>query len=194
MKRSSIIIIDVCGAGIVAACALGFVWMLLLRDDVTKQEIDVLRGEIRSMRDDLSRLHGELDAQRAEVDQRRKDLALEGKLPNRTPVEQDLQAVYDVAKAHDIQVTGVTPLASRSYPGLLEQRYALETLGRMPSFTRFFKAIEDADLWVDIGYLKMESRPPGPTDADKRQKAVLTLSLFSAADADESDEADNGSG
>jgi hypothetical protein len=81
------------------------------------------------------------------------------------------------------------PLGPRSYPGLLEQRYAYEVMGRVADLARFLRDVEDAEFWADISYLKIDGGPPSADQGGEpngERDALLTISLFSAARAEES--------
>jgi hypothetical protein len=76
------------------------------------------------------------------------------------------------------------PLGPRSYPGLLEQRYAYEVIGTQPDLARFLRAIEDAEFWADISYLKIDGGKRQGGEPTDECDALLTISLFSAARAE----------
>lgn len=180
MKRSSLVLVDVVGGALVVAGVSTFVWLTFLRDHSAACEIDALTHSVSAMRRDVALLRGTLDAKRSELAERQKHLADEGHLPQRTPVEQDLRTLSELARRHQVRVVRVLPLPAQEYPGLLELRYALEASGSMPSLMHFFKAIEDADLWADIGYLQVKAgRSPGLQETPERS-ALLTVSLFSS--------------
>jgi hypothetical protein len=50
----------------------------------------------------------------------------------------------------------------------------------MPDLARFLYAIEHADFWADVSYLKIDTgrNPAAPESTDR--EALLTFSLFSA--------------
>jgi hypothetical protein len=121
--------------------------------------------------------------------ERQVELATSGQLPAQIPIEEYFQTLSRLAGRHHLRVVRHNPLGPRSYPGLLEQRYAYEVIGTMPDIARFFRAIEDAEFWADISYLKIDGGPPsadqGGEPTDERD-AILTISLFSAAPAEQS--------
>ncbi|MFQ5413804.1 MAG: hypothetical protein ACE5E6_05025 [Phycisphaerae bacterium] len=174
-------VLDVAGASLMATCAVAFVWLTVLRPGGPGAEIETLARAIESANDDLTALQGVYAAQRMLVEAREQTLLETGKLPDRAPDEEDLNALSELAHAHRLDVVRVTPKPSRAYSGLLERRYAIEARGTGRDFIRFFRAVEDASLWDDIAYVRMERVDPLRADDGGDVLAVLTFSFFSAA-------------
>lgn len=183
MERSGkvpLLVIDVAGGSILTVCALASVWLIAVRPDGAKGEIAEYTRLIQAAEEDLSSLQAGCDRQRRILASKRAELAEHGRLPDQTPVEEYSRMLSELAARHRLRVISQKPLSSRQYPGLLEQRFAYEVTGSLAELVHFFEAIEHAEFWADIGYLKIQSSRsvPGQTPTDR--VATLTLSLFSA--------------
>ena len=188
LKPSSALWIDIGGGAVTATLAASLLWMVLLGDDAATREIDRLRRSVSSGRTELASLRGVLDEQSELLARRKTELSESGQLPDRAPIERDLQTLHTLARQHDLKVIRVSPLPSRRYPDLLELRYALEVVGTTPNLTWFFKSIEDAQCWADISYLKVESEKSFGGKSSDQRLASLTISLFSSTPPDEEPE------
>jgi Tfp pilus assembly protein PilO len=183
MKRSSLIVIDLAGACIVTSCVGALVWMVLLRDNEAGKQAADLRDSVSTLRKDLGALRGTLDEQQARVAKQKEELAERGALPERTPIEAELNQLSQLARSSSIDILAVSPLPEQTYPGLLELRYSIQITGRMPDIAQFFRAIEAAPMWADVSYMHIDeggnrSQEPG----SQPRLATLTMSFFSAAD------------
>ena len=184
MNRSGkwfVLAVDVLGAGVVAGCLLVGVWLTFVRGDTVDDEIQRLKRTIGGARRDVSMLRAERDRQKVLLAEHEEQLADRGRLPTHSPTEKYFQALSNLAGEHGLRVVRHNPLSQRSYPGLLEQRYAYEVHGAMPDLARFFKAIEEADYWADVSYLRIVNSQGG--DGGDRV-AMLTISVFSAQRGD----------
>ena len=182
--RVSLLLIDAVGVSVVAACVLGAVWMAFIRNDDAAAEIRQLRASIRDARQDLTHLLTTREEQDALLAQSKAELEQRGRLPEQTPIEDYFQTLTTLSNRYHLRVLRQNPLASRQYPGLLEQRYAYVLAGSMPDLTRFLWAVEETDFWADISYFKIENRPGRGTEGSKARVAELTLSLFSAVEVE----------
>lgn len=180
-RHLSILLMDLIGAAACAGLLSAFVWFACFRGDRTVAEIRELSETITDARRDLVGLRTSLDQQRTILQQRQAELVAGGQLPDETPIEEYFQTLSRVASSHRLHVVRHNPLSPRTYPGLLEQRYAYEVSGSMPDITRFLKAIEDAKFWADVSYLKIDagSRQVGPASIER--VASLTISVFSSS-------------
>ena len=181
-----LLLLDALGASLSAAGLLVAFWMTFFHNEHATAELRDFTQMISSTTQNLAALRSAGDGQRATLKERQVELATSGQLPAQIPIEEYLQTLSRLAIQHHLRVVRHNPLGPRSYPGLLEQRYAYEVTGTMPDLARFFRAIEDAEFWADISYLRIDggNRQGGePTD---ERDAVLTISLFSAAPAEQS--------
>ena len=105
----------------------------------------------------------------------------QGRLPTGTSVESYFQELSALALQNRLRVVRHNPLMARSYPGLLEQRFAYEVVGTLSDLAQFFKAIERTDFWADVSYLRIgDGRGSGRSGQRAMRTAVLTISIFSA--------------
>ena len=183
MSRSNkwpLLFIDLIGGCTVAACLIGFVWFTVIRADRTSEQTAQLRQSLRAARRQLIAVRTERDQRRALLDERQAQLAESGMLPVQASIEEYFQMLSGLATRHRLQVLKQNPLTPRSYPGLLEQRFAYDVTGSMPDLTRFFNAIEKADSWADISYFKVDRGPRAHGSGSNARVAQLTVSVFSA--------------
>jgi len=172
------------GAGLLAAC-----WMTFFHNEHATTELRDHTAMISSATQNLAALRMAVEGQRATLKERQEELATSGQLPAQIPIEEYFQTLSRLADRHRLRVVRHNPLAPRSYPGLLEQRYAYEVMGTMPDIAQFFRAIEDAEFWADISFLKIDGGSPSANQDGEQtgeRDAMLTISLFSAAAAEQS--------
>jgi Tfp pilus assembly protein PilO len=182
--RLSLLLLDAVGAGVLTVAFFTACWLTFFHNQHAVAEEADLTHLLASATQDLATIRSALDRQHATLKERQAELAGRGQLPAQIPIEEYFQALSSLAVAHQLRVVRQNPLASRTYPGLLEQRYAYEVIGTMPDLARFFKAIENAEFWADISYLKIEGGQRKSGEPTDERVASLTISLFSAARAD----------
>lgn len=174
-----VVVVDALGAIVVAACLLGCAYFGFIKAGATSNEIQELTTLSLAAAEDLASARSACDRQRAMLETHQSSLTSERQLPSRAPLEESIQTLSRLAETHGVHVLRQNPLSSRQYPGLQEQRFALEISGAMPDLVRFLKAVEDAETWADVAYLKIiSSASLGGSTPDR--VATLTLSLFSA--------------
>lgn len=184
-NKLPLLLLDALGASLSAAGLVTALWITLFHSEHATSEVREYDLKIVSATKDLADLRSAVDRQRATLKERLGELATSGQLPEQIPIEEYFQTLSRLAVEHRLRTVRHNPLPPRSYPGLFEQRFAYEVIGTMPDLARFFKAIEDAEFWADISYLKIDGgQTPGDQPTDERN-ALLTLSLFSAARAND---------
>ncbi len=185
-RKLPLLLLDVFGASLSGAGLLAALWMTCFHKEHATTELSDLTTMISTATQNLATLRSAVDGQRATLRERQVELVSSGQLPAQIPIEEYFQTLSRLANQHHLRVVRHNPLGPRSYPGLLEQRYAYEVIGTQPDLARFFRAIEDAEFWADISYLKIDGGTPtaeqGGRPSDERN-AVLTISLFSAGPA-----------
>lgn len=171
--------LDLAGGGFLAVVLGMFVWMTLLRTEKTAITLGELERTVQSARVEIDGLRAERDRQRITLKDRRSELQKSGQLPAQAPVEEYFRTLSDLAARNRLRVVRHNPLNNRTYPGLLERRYAYEVTGSLPDLVQFFQAIEASEFWADIAYLKIDQGPSLP-NAVRERVATLTISVFSA--------------
>lgn len=173
-------ITDVVGTGVLAVCLVAAGWLMFVRSNQTTMEINELRNRVADDRRELVSVRQRSEQADLELTKARAKLDAVGQLPAHPPVERYSQTVLDLAARHQLRVIRQNPVASRAYPGLLEERYAYEMHGATRDFVAFFAAIEMTDYWGDISYLKIDSGASSRTGLTDNRHASFTVSLFSA--------------
>lgn len=191
MKKNAalqLLLINVVGAVAMAVCLLTSLWLVFVRADETSREIHQHQDVLSSAQRDLAAIRGIAATQQGRLSQARSELETSGRLPSRTPIEQYSQEVLRLANLHGLRVTRQHPVPPRDYPGLFEQRYAYEVSGSTVDIVHFLAAIEAANFWADIGYLRLDAGPAPAARANAVRVASITVSLFSAPPSDSAKE------
>lgn len=183
-NRLSPRVVDAIGLSFVSACCVGFVWLTCFHTDHTSQQVADLRQALARERVELQTLRARTVRQKTVLAEREAELRITGKLPNHAPIEAYFRMLSGLATKQGLRIIGHHPLQPRTYPGLMERRFAYEVAGTMPNLTRFFLAIEESDYWADIGYLKLDHHRTGRAGAESDRIARLTISLFSGMPTD----------
>lgn len=177
--KCPVYIVDLTAAAVCAAALLGSAWLGLVRGDRMRGHLAELRESIADSRRDLSSIESARDRQKQLLREKQKELADRGHLPEQTPVEEYFQAMSSLAQRAGLSVVRHQPMLPRSYPGLLERRYAYEISGTFASLMQFLRGVEESPYWADVSYLRVE--PSDAAGANRsRRSAMLTMSLFSA--------------
>ena len=180
-----LLLLDVLGASMSATGLLAALWMTFFHNEHATTELRDYTAMISSATQNLAALRSAGDGQRATLKERQVELATSGQLPAQIPIEEYFQTLSRLAIQHHLRVVRHNPLGPRSYPGLLEQRYAYEVMGRVADLARFLRALEDAEFWADISYLKIDGGKRQGGEPTDECDALLTISLFSAARAED---------
>jgi hypothetical protein len=190
-NRNSVLWIDVLGTLTTVSLAALAAWLTFFAGTGPRGEIAVLREKITGAERRMAGLRVELTAERDLVAARSKELEATGQLPQDPVIEEDLQALADLAQRNSVSVLRVAPLTRKEYPGLLEIRYAVDAAGTLPDITRFLRSIELAPFWADVSHMKIESQALPNGEGTPRRLAQLTLSLFASPEKAK-DEKDSG--
>jgi len=187
-RRHPTLFVDLIGAALLIVVSSLMLSMTVLAGDEIVVEIAELERSITESKRSLALIRGKVDGSRAQLERNRAQLADRGRLPDEPPIDEYFRFLSSLATRHDLSVLNQYPLGERGYPGLRETRFAYEVTGSLADLVRFFRAIEDAPYWADIGYLKIH---PPPMKPDARS-AQLTVCLFSAAEPERENESDQG--
>lgn len=187
MRRENeliLIVTDVVGAGVLAGCLVTSVWFLFVQSNATTREIAALRSRAANVRRELTSVRQLAEQKSSERTATRRELDATGQLPTRTPVDRYSQTLLDLAARFQLRVIRQNPVAPRTYPGLLEQRYAYEMHGATRDFVAFFAAVEQTNFWADISYLRFGDGGTSGPDSSHDRVASFTVSLFSALEVE----------
>jgi hypothetical protein len=177
-RNVSISVVNGMGAALVAVCLVCASWVVIVRtDQVTDQGRDI-NVELEAARQDLVQLRESCDRQRVLIAHRERELKERGKLPSKPPVEAYFQALARLTALHGLNVRAHRPSGQRTYPGLVEQRFAYELTGPVDDLVRFLAAMEQSEYWCDVSYLSLEEGASADAHADPIPVAQLTISMF----------------
>lgn len=182
MKTRSIWLIDVCGAAVTAVLFIAVGWYAFLKPDTATSRMHALSQEVNQLRGDLGQLQSMLDVQTADYRKLLAGAEKRGRLPTKSPVEEDLRAITALAYANDVNFTEVAPLSRVRYPNLLELRYRIKAVGTYANQLRFLKAFEQCSAWADVTYMKMDRPSRGRGNFETTRHSDFTVSFFSAVE------------
>jgi Tfp pilus assembly protein PilO len=177
-KSMPAVLVDAVGAVLFGACVVACAYLVFFHSEHAGSEVREFTSLIQNGTQDLAGIRSTLLRQRDLVRDRHEELESRGQLPASIPIEEYLRTLSLLAAQNHLRIVRQNPLTRREYPGLVEQLYAYDVVGAMPDLARFFKAVEDAELWADIAYLRIENVQE-PTDGNGQRLASLTVSLFS---------------
>ncbi len=181
-NKLPLLVIDALGATLAGGLVIGCIYLTFVHGEHATREIQEFTQLINSASQDLASIQSARDQQGTVLRERRAEISSGRQLPTEIPLEEYFQVLSRLASQHSLRVLRQNPLSPREYPGLLEHRYAYEVTGSMPDIARFFKAVEEADFWADIAYLKITNAAQTSATADSQERvALLTISLFSAS-------------
>ena len=176
-------VIDLVGSVVVAALLAGGGWLAFVGGDETSAKVNELSEQIGATTHDIATLRAVQGRQEVLLAVSRRELAERGQLPVRAPIEEYFRTLSRLAADCGLEVKSQSPLPSRQYSGLLEQRFSYEVTGSTDGIMRFLAAIERTDYWADVSHLSVQRG----TEAVAERAASLTLSLFSALPTDVSE-------
>lgn len=180
MKHRTLLIIDVAGALLTGVLLTTVAWYAFLKPDTATSRVRLVSGEVEQSRADLGRLQMALDRQAA-LNHKLKGLAAQkGRLPTKSPVEQDLRTITSLAESNNVDFVSVAPTSEVRYPGVLELRYRVDTTGTYPDHLRFLAAFERCSSWADVTYMRVRRSVADVNELEPICKSELTLSFFSA--------------
>jgi hypothetical protein len=179
--------IDVIGCTAIIGCVVGVTTLISSRAERQRGTIPQLRQAIATTELQIRNLESSCEQERGEIDNRNQRLKEPGRLPQVMPIENYMQSLARMAEASNVRVLLEKPLASRKYPGLLEERFAYTITGPGTSIIDFLDAVENSGFWADISYLRIDTSSARKGQAVKDPVALLTFSLFSHLNEEESE-------
>lgn len=181
----SIVAVDILGWASVSVCAGLMLWLTLFRNDEAPARIRELDRLVAAATAKVDDLHAQRDRHRALYKVRHAELVSRGRIPEMPPIEEYFQLLARLAGQFQIEVRAQSPLAPRTYPGLVEHRFSFDVAGSLFDLARFLSAIERSEYWADVSFLKIEAVRNDLSAAQsesetERRIAQLTLSVFSS--------------
>jgi len=179
-NRRSIWLIDGCGGLVVSVLLVTMSWYAFFKPDTASSQIEAVAADVAQGQADLQQLQSALSQGGATRQALMSAAEEQGHLPQRSPVDQDLQTITGFANASNVKFLQVQPISTVLYPNVQEQRYRIRTVGTFSDHLRFFQAFEACSFWADITYVKLEQTMTGMNQFDAARQSDMTLSFYSA--------------
>lgn len=184
INHSNMLAIDlICGAAVIAGIGGGIYFIAMHYPHAALER--------QSHNHSITQANGELETLRSEkrdaanlLAQRQMQLRTSGALPSEMPVEEYFKTLSQLAATNQIHILRQNPVSPRTYPGLLEQRFAFEVSGRLVNLMQFFQEMEKIEFWADISYIRLTDGHNRPDQVTDDRSAALTISVFSALNHD----------
>lgn len=181
IRDRSLILIDAVGALSMALMIGAVGWFVFLKPDTASSQLQALVGEVRQLNTDLERLQSALDGQSSQQRDLLKSAESLGRLPSKSPIDQDLQRITSLAARHDVKVMEVSPTSTVNYPNVLETRYSLRAEAAFEDYLGFLRDFEQCSFWGDVTYLSFQEAPKAAKGVvDAGRPSELTVSFYSA--------------
>ncbi len=179
MKDKRIWIADI--IGLVATLSLlgGGGWYVFAKPDTASARMAALAGEVAQLNTDriqLQSVQDQFSRQRRDLLEHAKEM---GRLPDDSPLDQELKRITNLAGANDIKILEVTPLAVVRYPNVLSTQFSLKTEGTFADYVQFFESYEQSESWSDMTHIAMAPANPGGDATNAMRRGELTVSFFS---------------
>ena len=186
LQQQSLLIVNAVGGVMAGALAVAVVWEVALRPSTASAELHGLKAAFADQTRDLAALEHELDNQGALLEERRTTLIADGAPPARTPIEDNLRTIAELARRHGLELSEVTPLGTASYPGILEARYRVRGRGTYASLVETLRQFEACDFWGDVTHLQIERPKNQAGPRSDLREMDLTVSFYSVTDSEAS--------
>jgi Tfp pilus assembly protein PilO len=174
--------IDLTGGVLTAACAIIAVGHLVGPTRAVGQRIRELQTEVRTRESELADLRITLHQRQNAASELAEKLRALGSLPSETPVEQDLRTIADLAHAHGLRLSEVSPHSTVEYPGVQELRYVLIGEGRFDDWVGFLARFQKCSFWADVTYVRLSQPVKAELDSTATAQAELTVSFYAAVE------------
>lgn len=179
LQNRSLRLIDAGGALVLLGLLSAVAWYAFLKPDTASSRMRTLTGEVAQMRADLRRLRSALEAKTALRGKLLAEAEQKGRLPARSPIDQDLRTITGLANQNSIKFLQVEPVSTVRYPNVLEIKYRVRSIGEYADHLGFLKAFEQCSFWADVTHLKLEQSMADMTNFDSARHSDMTLSFYS---------------
>jgi len=178
--QRSLMLIDGAASLLVISLIWAVGWYAFLKPDTATSQMRELSAELAQMHADLRRLRSELDRSATERDGLLAEVEKTGRLPDRSPIDQDLKTITALANRFGVKFLQVEPLPGADYPSVKELRYRVKSIGTYEDHLRFLDAFERCAFWADVTHLTLEQSKAEMVKFDPIRKSELILSFYSA--------------
>ncbi len=173
-------LVDVVG-GLTVASIVGVTgWYAFVKPDTASSQLHALTASVSQLNADLGRLQTMLGGQKARYGELSRLAESLGKLPSKSPIDQNLRQITVLAETNGLSVLEVAPVAQVQYPNVLELQYNIKMEGRYTDHLGFLKAFEGCSFWVDVTYLRFSEASAQVRALGEARQCDLTVSLYSA--------------
>jgi len=183
-QQQSVLIVNLVGGALACVLAVAGVWQTVLRPNTASAELRESKLTLADKTRDLAVLRHELDNQSELLEGCQATLTTAGARPERTPIEDNLRTITDLARRNDIELTEVTPLVTASYPGILETRYRVRGRGAYVNLANTLRQFEACDFWGDITHLHIDGSSRAAETGTYARELELTVSFYSVAESE----------
>lgn len=174
--------VDAIGGALVCACLAVGAWFAFGPPREAAAALRANREEVLQLADEVSQMRSALLAAQARLQATRDRVQSLGALPRQMQLEQDLNTIAELARARDLSLSHVAPVATTDYPGVRETRYTIRGTGRFADWMAFLQAFEASPFWADITNLDMGAPQASRAAADAAPEATLTVSFYVATE------------
>ncbi|MCK4659279.1 MAG: hypothetical protein KAV82_07120 [Phycisphaerae bacterium] len=182
LARHSILIVNAVGMLISGGLALGGIWQVFLQPGTVSAELRDLRTTLRDKTRDLASLEYELGHQESLLEQQESKLIADGTPLGQNPLEQNLQAIIELARRNNFHLMDMNPSGSAMYPGVREVRHHIRGDGKYAAVTRMLRQFESCDFWGDITHIRIE-RPRNLSGLENETREMeMTVSFYTTVD------------
>ena len=154
-------------------------WYAFFKPDTASSRMRTLSAELAQMRTDSRRLRSALETQTAQWHNLLEEAERKGRLPSRSPVDQDLRTITGLANENHIKFLQVEPVSTVRYPNVLEIRYRVRSVGNYADHLRFLTAFEQCSFWADVTHVKLEQSMADMVSFNPARSSDMTVSFYS---------------
>lgn len=172
--------IDLGGAALACLLLCGTGWYTYFRPQTASSQIPEALSSVHRLDAELAQLRSTLEARATTRDKLRQSAEQLGRLPAKSPIEQNLRTITALAETHGVKVLEVLPLGKVSYPNALEVRFRVRAVAAYADQLRFLRSFQECSMWADVTYLRLAQRFVDPAELAVQSEADLTVSFFSA--------------
>lgn len=174
--------VDAIGGALVCACLAVGAWFAFGPPRQAAATLHANRDEVLRLDDEVSQMRSALLAAQAQLQATRDRVQSLGALPRQMQLEQDLNTIAELARANNLSLSDVAPVATTEYPGIRETRYTIRGTGRFADWMAFLQAFEASPFWADITNLDMGAPHPSRATAGAVPETTLTVSFYAATE------------
>jgi len=178
MRKTSLLAYDLVGAAVACGVAALGAWCAFYHVHVSVDRQQRARTALSSATTQLAEIESALRQARVERARLAADITQRGALPQRTPIEEDLRELTQLARGNGVELVQVTPMPQEKYPGLVEIRYAVQARSDFTSLVAFLRGFETSNLWADITGLNIGGSAGRAEAVEGERSSALVVSFF----------------